>query len=91
MFTIWIYHLRVIITNKKYELNFFSSSEQEKHKILGESKSFYSQGTTISCLSKNKFYFGKNELNWNGMISAESEIDEMTTVWKEKKSLNPQN
>lgn len=57
----------------------------------GESKIFYSQGTTISCLSKKKFYFGKNELNRNVMISAESEIDEMTTVWKEKKSLNPQN
>lgn len=91
MFRIGIYPLRVIITNEKYKFNFFSSSEQENRKILGESTIFYSQGTTISCLSKKKFYFGKNELNWNVMISAESEIDEMTTVWKEKKSPNPQN
>lgn len=86
MFRIWIYPLWVIITNKKYELNFFHHQSKKNTKSWGKS-----QGTTISCLSKKKFYFGKNGLNWNMMISAESEIDEMTTVWKEKKSLNPQN
>lgn len=62
---------------------FFHHQSKKNTKSWGRA-SFYSQGTTISCLSKNTFYFGKNELNWNVMISAESEIDEMTTVGKKK-------
>lgn len=61
MFTIWIYPLRVIITNKKYELHFFSSSEQEKHKILGESK-FLLAG------NYNKLFVQKYILFWQKWV-----------------------